>query len=38
MIDDQYISKIIQSYFKDKNILVNHQIESYNHFLMQLDE
>lgn len=33
MIDDQYISKIIQCYFKDKNILVNHQIESYNDFI-----
>ena len=32
-IDDSQIYNIINSYFKRKEILVNHQIESYNDFI-----
>ena len=30
MIDDQYIKLIIDKYFQRENILVSHQIDSYN--------
>ena len=30
MIDDNEIQNIIKAYFKQKDILVNHQIDSYN--------
>ena len=30
MIDEKIIEQLINKYFEQKNILVNHQIESYN--------
>ena len=33
MIDDNCIQTIIDKYFQQTNILVNHQIDSYNDFI-----
>ena len=33
MKDSELIENIIQKYFKEDNVLTNHQIESYNDFI-----
>ena len=33
MIDDKCIEEIIHKYFKQNNVLVDHQIESYNDYI-----